>query len=132
MRFFLQPKILTGLKFIQLSSIIIVNDLTDGGNTYDDYINQFKSSLIRDIMESYPDLKREGAMSLPKLLSATGDKFIFIIDEWDYIFSHGLYPENQSDFLEFLRDLLKDKTYVTLAYMTGVLPIQKYSTPPCI
>ena len=105
-----------------------MNDLPGNGNTYEDYINQFKSSLIRDIMESYPDLKTEENMSLPKLLSATGDKFIFIIDEWDYIFSHDLYPENQSDFLEFLRDLLKDKAYVTLAYMTGVLPIQKYST----
>lgn len=56
------------------------------------------------------------------------DEFIFIIDEWDYIFSHDLYSENQGDFLEFLRDLLKDRAYVKLAYMTGVLPIKKYST----
>ncbi len=46
----------------------------------------------------------------------------------DYIFSHNLYPENQGDFLEFLRDLLKDRPYVAFAYMTGVLPIKKYST----
>ena len=50
------------------------------------------------------------------------------MDEWDYIFSHNLYPENQGDFLEFLRDLLKDRPYVAFAYMTGVLPIKKYST----
>lgn len=105
-----------------------MNDLPGTGNTYGDYINQFKASLICDIKDSYPDLKTDESMSLPKILAATGDRFIFIIDEWDYIFSHDLYPENQSDFLEFLRDLLKDKTYVTLAYMTGVLPIQKYST----
>ena len=56
------------------------------------------------------------------------DEFIFIIDEWDYIFSHELYPEHHGDFLEFLRNLLKDKPYVALVYMTGVLPIKKYST----
>ena len=62
------------------------------------------------------------------MLTATNDEFIFIIDEWDYIFSHNLYTENQADFLEFLRDLLKDRPYVALAYMTGVLPIKRYST----
>ena len=54
-------------------------------------------------------------------------KFVFILDEWDYIFSHNLFEEHQNDFLEFLRNLLKDKPYVALAYMTGVLPIKKYS-----
>lgn len=42
--------------------------------------------------------------------------------------SHNLFKENQKEFLEFLRNLLKDKPYVALAYMTGVLPIKKYST----
>ncbi len=65
---------------------------------------------------------------LPDLLTATGDEFIFLIDEWDYIFSHDLFRESQGRFLEFLRNLLKDRPYVALAYMTGVLPIQKYST----
>lgn len=30
--------------------------------------------------------------------------------------------------MEFLRDLLKDRPYVALVYMTGVLPIKQYST----
>lgn len=69
----------------------------------------------------------EKYFSVGDMLSATGEKFIFIIDEWDYIFSHDLFKENQKDFLEFIRNLLKDKPYVALAYMTGVLPIKKYS-----
>ena len=36
--------------------------------------------------------------------------------------------ENKKEYLEFLRGLLKSKTYVELAYMTGVLPIAKYSS----
>lgn len=55
--------------------------------------------------------------------------FIIIIDEWDCIFRE--YKENkeaQEKYLDFLRDLLKDKAYVHLAYMTGILPIKKYGT----
>ena len=34
------------------------------------------------------------------------------------------YPD--VDYLDFLRNLLKDKSYIALAYMTGILPIKKY------
>ncbi len=105
-----------------------LSHLSDLGNTYNDYIGLIKDSLKRDIAESYPELQSTVFNSVTDMLAATNDEFIFIIDEWDYIFSHNLYPENQSDFLEFLRDLLKDRPYVALAYMTGVLPIKRYST----
>ncbi|MFR2381321.1 AAA family ATPase [Thomasclavelia spiroformis] len=52
---------------------------------------------------------------------------MFIIDEWDCIFRE--YSKNkkaQNRYLDFLRNLLKDKPYVKLAYMTGILPIKKY------
>lgn len=46
----------------------------------------------------------------------------------DYIFNNNLFTEeDRKDFLEFLRDLLKDKLYVKLTYMTGVLPVAKCS-----
>ena len=32
----------------------------------------------------------------------------------------------QKQYLDFLRNLLKDQPYVTLAYMTGILPVKKY------
>ena len=50
-------------------------------------------------------------------------------DEWDCIFRE--FPNDlnsQKVYLDFLRDLLKDKKYVSLAYMTGILPIKKYGT----
>ncbi|MDE7476348.1 MAG: ATP-binding protein, partial [Lachnospiraceae bacterium] len=107
---------------------LCLNSLSDKGNTYDDYISLIKNSIKRDILEAYPELKDKDFENVAELLTATDDEFIFMIDEWDYIFSHELYPEHHSDFLEFLRNLLKDKPYVALAYMTGVLPIKKYST----
>lgn len=105
-----------------------LNNLPDNGNTYNDYIDLIKSSLKKDISTVYPELKNQEFNSLSDMLTATNDEFIFIIDEWDYIFSHNLYIDNQLDFLEFLRNLLKDRPYVALAYMTGVLPVKQYST----
>ena len=34
----------------------------------------------------------------------------------------------QEIYLDFLRDMLKDKPCIHLAYMTGILPIKKYGT----
>lgn len=63
-----------------------------------------------------------------RTLFSRGEKqFIFIIDEWDCIFR--LHKDNLSSpkpYLDFLRSLLKDQSYVALAYMTGILPIKKY------
>lgn len=105
-----------------------MNELPGRENTYRDYIGRFERNIRNDIWEAYPGLDRKELGRLSDLLMATEDEFIFIIDEWDYIFSHDIYRDNQGDFLEFLRDLLKDKPYVALVYMTGVLPIKKYST----
>ncbi|MGL5693122.1 MAG: AAA family ATPase [Peptostreptococcaceae bacterium] len=107
---------------------ISFNKIPEHGNGYNDYINMIKDSLILDIHESYPNLKSKKYFTISDMLQDTGDKFIFIFDEWDYIFNNNLFTENQNDFLEFLRNLLKDQPYVALAYMTGVLPIKKYSS----
>ena len=50
------------------------------------------------------------------------------MDEWDAIFHMSFVTqEDQEAYLLFLKSLLKGKAYVELAYMTGVLPIAKYS-----
>ena len=55
--------------------------------------------------------------------------YIVIIDEWDCIFREFRQDkEAQEKYLDFLRDLLKDKACIHLAYLTGILPIKKYGT----
>ena len=39
-----------------------------------------------------------------------------------------IFKEDQKKYLDFLRAWLKDKDYVALAYMTGILPIKKYGS----
>ena len=69
------------------------------------------------------------SLSLEDIYVSTKDQFIFIIDEWDCIFREYVQDkEAQKQYLDFLRNLLKDHPYVELAYMTGILPIKKYGT----
>ena len=102
------------------------NEIPDNKKTYDDYISNIINNLKKDLLNIFNNILVESE-DIYIMLNKTNEKFIFIIDEWDYIFSHDLFKENQKDFLEFLRNLLKDKPYVALCYMTGVLPIKKYS-----
>lgn len=52
-----------------------------------------------------------------------GEKFIFVLDEWDYIYHQDFATDrDKANFTKFLSNLLKDKAYVELAYMTGILP----------
>ena len=64
---------------------------------------------------------------LKDVFAETKVPFVFIIDEWDCIFRMKRFTlDDQTEYLNFLRNLLKDKSYVALAYMTGILPIKKY------
>jgi len=61
--------------------------------------------------------------------AGTGKKFVILIDEWDCIFREFKDDTDaQKRYLDFLRSWLKDKDYIALAYMTGILPIKKYGT----
>lgn len=84
-----------------------------------------------DLKKDYPDVELFDPDNLISVLNDVyeqkGIPFIFILDEWDCIFrEHRDDTESQKIYLDFLRDLLKDREYVALAYMTGILPIKKY------
>jgi len=112
-----------------------LNELPDVSTnvTYDDFINRYKKLLFEDIEELWPNINidKNSALSdvFNKISKETGEGFIFIIDEWDFIFNNNLFSKEDRDkYLLFLKDLLKDRPYVELCYMTGVIPISKYST----
>ena len=101
-------------------------------NSYHAYINRIQKGLKDELIQEYPNLALDPAKAvwdnLQQLFERKSEKFIFVIDEWDAVF-HLPYitEEEKQDYLRFLRSLLKDRVYVELAYMTGILPIAKYS-----
>ena len=67
------------------------------------------------------------AAAFRKIYAKTDKQFIFLIDEWDCVMRERKESETlQKQYLDFLRNLLKDQPYVALAYMTGILPVKKY------
>ncbi len=67
------------------------------------------------------------AAALRRIYVETGKQFVFLIDEWDCVMRERQESEDmQKQYLDFLRNLLKDQDFVALAYMTGILPVKKY------
>ncbi|MCI9034482.1 MAG: AAA family ATPase [Lachnospiraceae bacterium] len=87
--------------------------------------------VIEELYEEYGELFSEKetilAYALERIYAKKKKKFVFLIDEWDCVMRERQKSEElQKQYLDFLRNLLKDQTYVALAYMTGILPVKKY------
>lgn len=90
-----------------------------------------EQKVLKELLEEYDDILKEKttklAVALGEIYQKTQNKFIFLIDEWDCIMRERQEAESmQKQYLDFLRNLLKDQPYVALAYMTGILPVKKY------
>ena len=99
--------------------------------------------LIPEIMENAERLRKEQAdlegrefrlRKTDSLIQVLEDfyryakiPYVFIFDEWDAPMRENAGEEDkQKEYLDYLRDLLKDQEYVALAYATGILPVKKY------
>lgn len=122
-------------KYLNQYNVIFIDfsEVPRDCDDYKKYIARVEEGLYQDLSQAYPEVKLERTMAVWDMLSLIfekrGEKFIFVIDEWDAIFHMSFKDtEDEKRFLLFLKALLKDKSYVELAYMTGVLPIAKYSS----
>ena len=110
-------------------------------------VRAIQEKIIKELKDSFPDVKYEENSDLMDVLSAihqaTGEKFFFIIDEWDAIYRE--FPGRQKmkgepestsptildEYVMLLRRLFKtqdsDRVFAG-AYLTGILPIKKYNT----
>lgn len=96
-------------------------------------LERVECKVIRELKKQYPDVElydeNDLAETMQDIFAESECPFIVIIDEWDCIFREFKHDKAaQEIYLDFLRDLLKDKEYIYLAYMTGILPIKKYGT----
>ena len=113
---------------------IMFNEMPRRCRTYDEYIERIETRLLEDLIRAYPDahIREDDALwdAFNSIIEfGCEDKFIFILDEWDFIFHRDFVTEeNKAAYIDFLSNLLKDQPYVELAYMTGILPIKKYGT----
>lgn len=100
--------------------------------SYNTYIDRITHGLKKDISEKFPEYSMDMADSIWDILTMLcqnlEQRFIFVLDEWDAVFHMDFTTDNDKRaYLLFLKSLLKDNIYAELVYMTGILPIAKYS-----
>ncbi|MDE7476541.1 MAG: AAA family ATPase, partial [Lachnospiraceae bacterium] len=93
-----------------------------------EYLEQ---EVLRELKKEYGEFINRPNMglgaALREIFVETNRQFVFLIDEWDCVMRERQDSEAmQKQYLDFLRNLLKDQPYVALAYMTGILPVKKY------
>ena len=96
-----------------------------------DMLKLIQDRLIRELVSAYPEYVCTDNLvfAMKDIYSATKHPFVILIDEWDCLFrEYEQDKDAQKKYLDFLRSWLKDKDYVALAYMTGILPIKKYGS----
>ena len=135
--------------YLNKYNVIYLNmqDFLSISKSVEEMIEILTESLMIDFEDCFPDVKlypRLGLVyNLKRIYESTKksivdkdnktvteyEPFVFLIDEWDCIMRENMDNKDaQKTYLDFIRNLLKDKPYVALAYMTGILPIKKYGT----
>ena len=113
---------------------ISFNRLPRRCHNYEQYISRIEQRMLDDLSKLYPHVKIDPEDAVWDALTAVyqsepDTRFIFVLDEWDFIFYRDFITEkDKKEYIDFLSNLLKDQPYVDLAYMTGILPIAKYSS----
>ena len=110
-----------------------IQEFLSESKNVDEMIALIQKSVLWDLLGEYPDFRYFDSTNLRRTMQDVYQQakspFVIIIDEWDCVFrEYKADKEAQETYLDFLRDLLKDKGYIHLAYMTGILPIKKYGT----
>jgi len=96
-----------------------------------DKLIQRMTEKIRDEMKdefSDVNLKEDDSLadSMLKVYSKTGQTFIILMDEYDVLVREQVSKELFDEYLSFLNGLFKSDTVkpaITLAYLTGILPV---------
>lgn len=97
----------------------------------EEMLNMLQTRLLRELKRKYPEYvdSEHLVFAMQDIYAETKYQFVILIDEWDCMFREYKEDiESQKKYLDFLRMWLKDKEYVALAYMTGILPIKKYGS----
>lgn len=114
---------------------VVYLDITgfiSGAADYQNIIKDIRTAVITEIKDVYPNVDGNTLGELlVKTVEATGDKFFFVIDEWDALFRE--YKEKtdiQEEYIDFLREIFKNGNVtdraIAGAFLTGILPIKKY------
>ena len=124
-----------------------VTDFTTQSEYKGRMVKTMQEEIIEEIKQTFPNVSYKENSDLMGCLQAvynqTGERFYFIIDEWDAICREfperrkfkdspdNVEPTEMDEYVKFLRRLFKSSASSEVfvgAYLTGILPMVKYNT----
>ncbi len=92
---------------------------------YSQYISRIQKRLLGDLIRDYPGAGINDSAAVWDTLN----QILEFEDNVKFIFHRQFVTDtDKAAFIDFISNLLKGQPYVELAYMTGILPIAKYSS----
>lgn len=97
----------------------------------EDLVESIQERLCEDFHKEYADTinyDKDLYLLIQDIFNRTNIPFVIIIDEWDCVIRNSNDKEIVHKYLQFLHSLFKSeesKSFLALAYITGILPIKK-------
>ena len=97
----------------------------------EDLVESIHERVCEDFQKEYADTlnyDKDLYLLIQDIYSKTNVPFVIIIDEWDCVIRNSNDKEIVHRYLQFLHSLFKSeesKSFLALAYITGILPIKK-------
>ena len=97
----------------------------------DDLVEEAIRRVYREMALEYPSIDYTQSINvvISQIYELTGSPFVIIIDEWDCVIrNHADRPDLVHRYLQFLHSMFKSeesKSFLALAYITGILPVKK-------
>ena len=93
-------------------------------------LDNLQDKIVAEFIKQYPDISFDEHESVAnciiKVYEAKGERFVFLMDEYDVLVRENVSQELFSKYLGFLNGLFKSNTVrpaIALAYITGILPV---------
>ena len=127
-------------KHLNQYDVIFINisdELARASHNVKSMTDYLTKTIVRELKEAYPNSEISTSefldLALQEVYNYSKVPFVVVIDEWDWIMREKKEdPDSLKKYLEWLKAIFKDKPYIGLACMTGILHIKIVWKPKCI
>ena len=107
-----------------------INGFLNSIKEKENLVEEMTSTVVSELQEEFSfvqmDKNESLASALLKIYKQTGETFILLFDEYDVLVREKVHSSLFEGYLDFLSSLFKNnnlKSAISLAYLTGILPI---------
>ena len=118
-------------KYLNKYNVIHLDIASFWDDFKDNIVEKIREYILDELIKEFGneiDFSKKFNVVLLSVYTITNIPFIIIIDEWDCIIRNSNDEELVHKYLQFLHSLFKSeesKSFLALAYITGILPIKK-------